>query len=109
MPTQSNSDDLASDILRGAQAIADFVGLNLRDTWHRLERGFLPANKEGAIWVTTKTRLRKHYSEDRYTPPPRDGGDDATQPAPTRRRPGRPRGSTKRRQSAARRLGGGNA
>jgi hypothetical protein len=68
----SLADSLASDILRGAKAIADYIGMNERDTYDKLEKGYLPANKEGSIWVSTKSRLTQHYNEDRYVPPPRD-------------------------------------
>ena len=63
---------LADDILRGAKAIGDFLGLNERDAFDKLLKGYLPATKEGSIWVSTKSRLMRHYGEDRYVPPPRD-------------------------------------
>jgi len=50
------------DILRGVPAIARFVGLNDRQTYHALQNKHIPAIKEGAVWVTTKTRLRRHYN-----------------------------------------------
>lgn len=110
MTTQTES--IADDILRGCAAIARFVGLNERDCFFKLERGYLPANKEGSIWVSTKSRLRQHYSEARYTPPPQsdDSEPDAAPPPPPRRRPTpRPRSVTRRpnqppaRQQSARR------
>jgi hypothetical protein len=57
-----NSDTLASDILRGAKAIAAFVGIDIRQCFHKLEHGHLPALKEGGVWVTTRLRLRAHYN-----------------------------------------------
>ena len=58
----AETDSLATDILRGAEAIARYVGLDVRQCFYRLEQGDLPAVKEGAVWVTTKSRLRKHYN-----------------------------------------------
>ena len=109
---------LADDVLRGCAAIAAFVGLNERDCWDKLKKGYLPAVKEGAMWVSTRSRLRKHYNEDRYTPPPRDDGDSKPDAPPPRRKVGRPRGVIKRRlhpSGSARKTnarlaeGGGNA
>jgi hypothetical protein len=67
------SDDyrLADDLLRGAEAIADFIGLDTRDCFFHLQRGTIPAFKEGRTWVTTKSRLRRHYNESRFEPPPK--------------------------------------
>jgi hypothetical protein len=65
----SAGESLANDILRGADAIAAFLGLSLRQAFHFLQRGQIPAVKEGSAWVTTKSRLIRHYNEDRYQPP----------------------------------------
>jgi hypothetical protein len=59
--SNNDSETLAAEILRGAQAIGDFVGLDVRKCFYGLERGHIPAIKEGTTWVSTKTRLRKHY------------------------------------------------
>lgn len=56
--------DLASDVLRGAQAIADYVGLDIRRCFYKLEKGFLPAVREGGTWVSTRSRLRAFYDGD---------------------------------------------
>jgi hypothetical protein len=50
------------EILRGAPAIARAIGETERRTYGLLEARILPAQKEGRIWVTTRTRLRRHYS-----------------------------------------------
>jgi hypothetical protein len=52
---------LADDVLFGGQAIADELGLELRKVFYMLERGHLPATKCGAVWVTTKSRLRRFF------------------------------------------------
>jgi hypothetical protein len=61
------SDNLASDILRGCPAIAEYIGQDERRTFTLLQTGALPALKEGNIWVSTKSRLRAHYNNP--TPP----------------------------------------
>jgi hypothetical protein len=62
-------ESLAGDILRGADAIAAFLGLGRRQAFYFLQKGEIPAVKEGSAWVTTKSRLRRHYNEGRYQPP----------------------------------------
>jgi hypothetical protein len=67
IPTEANQSDLAADILRGAAAIGAFIGLDERQTFHGLQNGHIPATKEGRVWVSTRSRLRRHYNEG--TPP----------------------------------------
>jgi hypothetical protein len=50
------------EILRGCHAIAREIGTTERRAYALLEAGQLPAQKEGNIWVTTRERLRRHYS-----------------------------------------------
>jgi hypothetical protein len=64
-----DGESLAGDILRGADAIAAFLGLGRRQAFYFLQKGEIPAVKEGSVWVSTKSRLRKHYNESRYEPP----------------------------------------
>jgi len=59
---------LADDILRGAQAIARFIGKDVRETFYALERGHIPALKEGGVWTSTRSRLTRHYNETRHVP-----------------------------------------
>lgn len=61
-PHKSNSPP-GDDLLWGAAAIADYCGLNLRQTFYKLERGDLPAGKSGSTWVASKTRLAEHFSK----------------------------------------------
>jgi hypothetical protein len=57
-----NPDDLAADILHGAQAIADYIGVDLRRAFYLLQHGYIPAVKTGATWTSTKSRLRRHFN-----------------------------------------------
>jgi hypothetical protein len=71
--TEHNAgESLAGDILRGADAIAAFLGLGRRQAFYFLQKGEIPAVKEGSAWVTTKSRLIRHYNEGRYRPAKRD-------------------------------------
>ena len=53
---QSN-DDLA-DLLWGAQAIADYIGRNYRQTVYLLSSKKLPGQKIGATWIASRSKLR---------------------------------------------------
>jgi hypothetical protein len=54
---------LADDLLFGAQAIADELGVSVRKTFYLLERSLIPARKIGATWTSTRSRLRQHFEE----------------------------------------------
>jgi hypothetical protein len=56
------SDNNDFGIIRGADAISRTLGLTKERAFWLLEKGILPASKEGRIWVTTKERLRQFYS-----------------------------------------------
>ena len=68
MSTSESPKSLADDILRGAEAIGAFIGLEARQTFHCLQAGNLPATKEGKIWVSTKSRLRQFCEWSRFEP-----------------------------------------
>jgi hypothetical protein len=51
-------------LLRGAPEIARAIGVTPRRAYWLLERGVLPATKEGNIWVSTLDRLRRFYEGD---------------------------------------------
>jgi hypothetical protein len=60
----SDDSPLSDDILRGVPAISKFVGDDdERRTYYRLEKGYIPAGKEGSTWVASKSRLRQHYAD----------------------------------------------
>ena len=65
MPAKQSSKtttrSLAADMLFGAQAIADELGIDIRKTFHLLESGHLPARKTGRLWTSTRSRLRKFF------------------------------------------------
>ena len=63
-----NEIPLHRDVLIGAQAIANEIGIDLRQCFHWLQNGYIPATKTGATWTTTRTALRRHFSR---------GGEDA--------------------------------
>ena len=56
----SKDDKIADDVLWGAAAIAEEIGLPVREVFYQLELGRLPAKKVGAIWVASRTKLRDH-------------------------------------------------
>ena len=68
-----DGESLAGDLLRGADAIAGFLGLSLRQAFYGLQTGAIPAVKENSVWISTKSRLRRHYNEGRYQPPAKRG------------------------------------
>jgi len=57
------AESLADDLLRGAAKIGAFIGLGLRETFYGLQEGHIPGRKEGRTWVSSKTVLRKHYTQ----------------------------------------------
>ena len=57
----SSDNNLASDLIWGARAIADEIGLTLRQTQYQLERGLIPAGKQGRMWVASRRRLRGRF------------------------------------------------
>jgi hypothetical protein len=63
-------EELAEDLLRGVDAIAEYIGDSTRRTYYKLERGYLPAGKEGATWIASKSALRTHF--EKITTPERD-------------------------------------
>jgi hypothetical protein len=71
-PASLSAVPLADDLDRplwGAEAIGRAANLldedgnvDLRRTYFKLEKGYLPADKCGREWVTTPRRLRKRFS-----------------------------------------------
>jgi hypothetical protein len=70
--SSETTESLAEDLLRGAEAIGAYVGLDARQTFYYLQTGCLPATKLGRIWISTKTRLRRHFNEARFEPIPKE-------------------------------------
>jgi hypothetical protein len=63
---------LADDLLIGAQQIADELGIDLRQCFHWLQNGYIPATKTGSTWTTTRSRLRRHFDGDASIPDERN-------------------------------------
>jgi hypothetical protein len=64
-PSRDASDktSLKDDLLFGAQAIADYIGVDLRRAFYLLEKRYIPGVKVGATWTSTKSRLWRHFNE----------------------------------------------
>jgi hypothetical protein len=60
-PINPEHDALGHDVLRGVPKIAKFIGESERRTYYLLENKLLPAGKQGAAWVASRSRLRAHY------------------------------------------------
>jgi len=52
---------LSDDILWGCEAIAAEINRPTHITFRMLQQGLIPADKIGAIWTSTRTRLRAHF------------------------------------------------
>jgi hypothetical protein len=70
MPS-SETETLAGDLLRGCEAIAAYIDRAPRETFYLLQGGVLPAFKQGRIWISTKSRLRRYYNESTFVPAPK--------------------------------------
>jgi hypothetical protein len=65
MSTDQRKDDPDRPIW-GVEAIAAAANLTTRQTYHALEKGYLPASKASRKWVTTPRRLQILFAgEDR--------------------------------------------
>ena len=58
MQQPPNDDDDFADLLRGAQAIADYSGESYRQTVYKLSTKQIPGWKIGAVWYSTKPKIR---------------------------------------------------
>jgi hypothetical protein len=56
------TDDLATDLLRGVDPIAEFLGETPRRVSYLIERKLIPHTKEGRSVLSRKSWLRKHYA-----------------------------------------------
>jgi hypothetical protein len=54
---------IAEDKLEGCPEIGAFIGKTPRETLWAIERGWLPAWREGHKWCALKSVLRKHYAQ----------------------------------------------
>jgi hypothetical protein len=53
---------LGADLLWGVNSIAHELGLTKRQTYHQLETGKLPAQKQAGKWVASRRGLRAHFA-----------------------------------------------
>jgi hypothetical protein len=53
---------LSDDVLWGCAAIAAEINRPEHITFRLLQRRLIPAKKMGAIWVTTRSKLRAHFN-----------------------------------------------
>ena len=58
----SDPNSIKNDILWGAKALSEEIGLTERQTFHLLETGQLPAKKVGGRWCSTRTVLRGFFN-----------------------------------------------
>jgi hypothetical protein len=63
MLTKTTSNALADDLLFGAQAIADELGIDTRKTFYLLERHLIPGRKVGGTWTAMRSQLRRHFED----------------------------------------------
>jgi hypothetical protein len=52
------------DILWGVEAIAGYIGKNVRQTYSLLQHGMIPAMKVGTQWVSRRSKLDTRLSGD---------------------------------------------
>jgi excisionase family DNA binding protein len=55
---------LADDLLHGAQAIADYLGISVGQCYHWLSNGHIPCARVGDLYIGSRARLRKHFAGD---------------------------------------------
>ena len=55
---------LSSDLLSGATAAADYIGVTPRAVYHLVEAGHLPAIKKGRKLYFRKSELERAFSSD---------------------------------------------
>jgi hypothetical protein len=51
---------LGDDLVWGAEGLARELGINPRRAYYLLERKLVPARKLGALWVISRSALRRH-------------------------------------------------
>jgi len=50
------------DLLWGAKAIGQFIGIDERAVWYQADRGLLPVKRQGRLLTASKAALRKHFA-----------------------------------------------
>ena len=62
-PQEQSAYVLAEDLLRGADAVAAFLGLSRRQVYHYVEQGVLPAFRLGTVICARKSSLHRWMDE----------------------------------------------
>ena len=57
----AGADTLASDVLRGVNAIAVFLGEKPRRINYLIKKRRIPVGRDGGQWIASKRTLRQHY------------------------------------------------
>jgi len=52
---------VADDVLRGLRAIADELGVSIRQAHYALTEERIPAGRDGNTWVASRKVLREHF------------------------------------------------
>lgn len=60
---QAANDNLSADLLRGADAIAEFLGFPRRAVYHAVSQGHLPSFRVGETVCARKSTLTNWISE----------------------------------------------
>ena len=85
-PSHDDHDDrLSDDLIWAVTGIAAYIGRTIRQTYHLLERGLIPATKVGNAWVARRSELDAFF---------RAHPDAATDTSPTTEAPESERGRT---------------
>ena len=58
---QAQDESLAADLLHGAKAIADFLGIDERQARWQIDNGSIPVARMGRLIVGSKTVLRRRF------------------------------------------------
>lgn len=58
----SDEQPLSADLLYGAQQIADFLGIETRNAYYQIERGYIPTTRMGSTIVASKSALRRRFA-----------------------------------------------
>jgi hypothetical protein len=61
MKSEPSPDQLATDLLWGAKAIASYLGLEERQAFYIAESGCLPIMRVGRKLVASKSALARHF------------------------------------------------
>jgi hypothetical protein len=63
MSKKHNKENLAADLLHGAKAIGEFLGIPERRVFYYVAQGYLPVTRIGELIVASRSVLRKHFTE----------------------------------------------